>query len=345
MQLIRASRCLPRWFSRLFSSRHSGGPGSTARNRTPHVTEIPLGRPDTSPPYNRFTDRARKVMQLANQEAQHLNHEYIGTEHILLGLIKEGSGVAANVLKNLGVDLRTIRLEVERIIQKGLTPSSWASCRRRRGQRQSSNIRWTRPEASTTITWAPSTYFLDSCERTKAWQPQILMNLGLRLEKVPRRSPKHLGATSRGAKETVREWIDAQRKAKEQSRVQCNVETCNLRATFHLTYAERRKCVRERHLCEKHAKEVLLPFKANRTVGSGTPAVAGARRHFDIDLIIVTEISDQQVILLREVAAAASFNPHRHVRGVCYDAKLIGDSSPWPSERTTQWPRSSRMWR
>ncbi len=49
--------------------------------------------------YERFTDRARKVMQLANQEAQRFNHEYIGTEHILLGLVKEGSGVAANVLK------------------------------------------------------------------------------------------------------------------------------------------------------------------------------------------------------------------------------------------------------
>jgi ATP-dependent Clp protease ATP-binding subunit ClpC len=66
--------------------------------------------------YERFTDRARKVMQLANQEAQRLNHEYIGTEHILLGLVKEGSGVAANVLKNLDVDLRKIRLEVEKLV-------------------------------------------------------------------------------------------------------------------------------------------------------------------------------------------------------------------------------------
>ena len=62
--------------------------------------------------YERFTDRARKVMQLANQEAQRFNHEYIGTEHILLGLVKEGSGVAANVLKNLDIDLRKIRLEI-----------------------------------------------------------------------------------------------------------------------------------------------------------------------------------------------------------------------------------------
>ena len=62
--------------------------------------------------YERFTDRARKVMQLANQEAQRFNHEYIGTEHVLLGLVKEGSGVAANVLKNLDVDLRKIRLDI-----------------------------------------------------------------------------------------------------------------------------------------------------------------------------------------------------------------------------------------
>jgi ATP-dependent Clp protease ATP-binding subunit ClpC len=58
-------------------------------------------------------------MQLANQEAQRFNHEYIGTEHILLGLVKEGSGVAANVLKNLDVDLRKIRLEVEKLVQSG----------------------------------------------------------------------------------------------------------------------------------------------------------------------------------------------------------------------------------
>ncbi|MCL2710578.1 MAG: ATP-dependent Clp protease ATP-binding subunit [Planctomycetaceae bacterium] len=70
-------------------------------------------------PYERFTDRARKVMQLANQEAQRFNHEYVGTEHLLLGLIKEGSGVAANVLKNLDIDLRKIRHEVEKLVRSG----------------------------------------------------------------------------------------------------------------------------------------------------------------------------------------------------------------------------------
>src|SRR5512138_2328727 len=74
--------------------------------------------------YERFTDRARKVMQLANQEAQRFNHEYLRTEHILLGLVKEGSGVAANVLKNFNIDLRRIRLEVERIVPSAATQAA-----------------------------------------------------------------------------------------------------------------------------------------------------------------------------------------------------------------------------
>ena len=70
-------------------------------------------------PYERFTDRARKVMQFAHQEALRFNHEYVGTEHILLGLIKEGTGVAANILKKMGIDLRTMRLEVEKLVSSG----------------------------------------------------------------------------------------------------------------------------------------------------------------------------------------------------------------------------------
>ena len=69
--------------------------------------------------FERFTDRARKVMALANQEAQRFNHEYIGTEHILLGLVQEGSGVGANVLKNLGVDLAKVRRAVEKQVTPG----------------------------------------------------------------------------------------------------------------------------------------------------------------------------------------------------------------------------------
>ncbi|MCE9634692.1 MAG: ATP-dependent Clp protease ATP-binding subunit [Planctomycetes bacterium] len=69
--------------------------------------------------FDRFTERARKVMTLARQEAQRFNHDYIGTEHILLGLVQEGSGVAAQVMKNLSVDMKKIRLEVEKIVKNG----------------------------------------------------------------------------------------------------------------------------------------------------------------------------------------------------------------------------------
>lgn len=69
--------------------------------------------------FERFTDRLRKVLSIANQEAHRFNHEYVGTEHLLLAMVKEGSGVAAGVLKNLGIDLRVVRLEVEKLVQSG----------------------------------------------------------------------------------------------------------------------------------------------------------------------------------------------------------------------------------
>ena len=74
--------------------------------------------------YERFSDRARKVMQLANQEAQRLNHEITDTEHVLLGLVKEGQGWAALLLQSLHVDPRTIRLEVEKRISVGLAKAT-----------------------------------------------------------------------------------------------------------------------------------------------------------------------------------------------------------------------------
>jgi hypothetical protein len=70
--------------------------------------------------YERFTDRARKVMQLANQEAHRYNHESIDTEHVLLGMIKEGSGVATHALKSLDVDIHKIRVGVEKQMHSGV---------------------------------------------------------------------------------------------------------------------------------------------------------------------------------------------------------------------------------
>jgi ATP-dependent Clp protease ATP-binding subunit ClpA len=69
--------------------------------------------------FERFTDRARRVVVLAQEEARMLNHNYIGTEHILLGLIHEGQGVAAEALESLGISLDAVRQQVEEIIGQG----------------------------------------------------------------------------------------------------------------------------------------------------------------------------------------------------------------------------------
>src|SRR6266513_2929299 len=68
---------------------------------------------------NRFTERGQRVILIAQEEAKRLNHDYVGTEHILLGLIALGEGVAAQVLANLGVDLRRVRSEIEKIVGTG----------------------------------------------------------------------------------------------------------------------------------------------------------------------------------------------------------------------------------
>ncbi|WJY68793.1 ATP-dependent Clp protease ATP-binding subunit [Corynebacterium auris] len=72
--------------------------------------------------FERFTDRARRVIVLAQEEARALNHNYMGTEHILLGLIKEGEGVAAKALESMGINLEDVRREVEEIIGHGTQP-------------------------------------------------------------------------------------------------------------------------------------------------------------------------------------------------------------------------------
>ena len=73
--------------------------------------------------FEKFSERARRVLSLAQEEAQRFNHNYIGTEHILLGLVRETEGVAARVLANLGVDLNKVRSAVEFIIGRGERPS------------------------------------------------------------------------------------------------------------------------------------------------------------------------------------------------------------------------------
>jgi ATP-dependent Clp protease ATP-binding subunit ClpC len=136
--------------------------------------------------YERFTDRARKVMQLANQEAQRFNHEYIGTEHILLGLVKEGSGVAANVLKNLDIDLRKIRLEVEKIVQHGPGGEQVVMGRLPHTPRAKKVIDYSVEEArNLNHNYVGTEHLLLGLLREQEGvAAQVLMNLGLKLEDV-----------------------------------------------------------------------------------------------------------------------------------------------------------------
>ena len=69
--------------------------------------------------FGRFTERAQRVIYLAQEEAGILKHDYIGTEHLLLGLVKEGEGIAANVLDDMGVDLDELRTQIVDIIGEG----------------------------------------------------------------------------------------------------------------------------------------------------------------------------------------------------------------------------------
>lgn len=134
--------------------------------------------------YERFTDRSRKVMQLADAEARRFQHEYIGTEHVLLGLIKEGSGVGAHVLKNLDVDLQKVRTAVERLVISG--PD--VPFRRKRPQtpRVKNVLEYAIAEARNfDHNYVGTEHILLGllCEQ-EAVAAQVLMNFGLKLQEV-----------------------------------------------------------------------------------------------------------------------------------------------------------------
>ncbi len=144
--------------------------------------------------FERFTDRARKVMALANQEAQRFNHEYIGTEHILLGLVKEGSGVGANVLKNLDVDLRKVRLEVEKLVKSG--PDMVTMGKLPQTPRAKKVIEYAIEDArNLNHNYVGTEHLLLGLLREHdGVAAQVLMNLGLKLEEVREEVLNLLGA-------------------------------------------------------------------------------------------------------------------------------------------------------
>ncbi len=144
--------------------------------------------------FERLTDRARKVMALANQEAQRFNHEYIGTEHILLGLVKEGSGVGANVLKHLEIDLRKVRLEVEKLVKSG--PDMVTMGKLPQTPRAKKVIEYAIEEArSLNHNYVGTEHLLLGLLREQdGVAAQVLMNLGLKLDDVREEVLNLLGA-------------------------------------------------------------------------------------------------------------------------------------------------------
>jgi len=135
-------------------------------------------------------------MALANQEAQRFNHEYIGTEHILLGLVKEGSGVGANVLKNLDVDLRKVRLEVEKLVKAG--PEMVTMGKLPQTPRAKKVIEYAIEEArNLNHNYVGTEHLLLGLLREHdGVAAQVLMNLGLKLDEVREEVLNLLGAGS-----------------------------------------------------------------------------------------------------------------------------------------------------
>ncbi|NQU95975.1 MAG: ATP-dependent Clp protease ATP-binding subunit [Candidatus Omnitrophica bacterium] len=148
--------------------------------------------------FNRFTERARKVILLAKEEAKRFNHDYIGTEHILLGLVREGEGVAAAVLASLGLSADKIRFEVEKLVQPG--PATIVS----------GDIPFT-PKAKKVIELAMEEarslghnyigtehLLLGLIREGEGVASQVLMNLGLELDKVRMEVMNLLGSSIPG---------------------------------------------------------------------------------------------------------------------------------------------------
>lgn len=145
--------------------------------------------------FDRFTDRAKKVMSFARQEAMKFNHEYIGTEHILLGLVQEGSGVAANVLKNMSIDLEKIRHEVEKIVKTG--PSMVTMGQLPFTPRAKKVLELSLEEASQLSHNYIGTehLLLGLIRENEGIAAQVLMNLGIKLDEVREEVLEFLGAS------------------------------------------------------------------------------------------------------------------------------------------------------
>src|SRR3989339_576606 len=148
--------------------------------------------------FNRFTERARKVIILAKEEARRFNHDYIGTEHILLGLIREGEGVAAAVLEKMGVDLQTIRLEVEKVVQPGPTTQILGDIPFTPRAKKALELAAEEARSLGHNYIGTEHILLGIIREGESVASQVLLNLGLDLERVKNEIMSVLGAATPG---------------------------------------------------------------------------------------------------------------------------------------------------
>ncbi|OGX52720.1 MAG: hypothetical protein A2321_04635 [Omnitrophica WOR_2 bacterium RIFOXYB2_FULL_45_11] len=148
--------------------------------------------------FNRFTERARKVIILAKEEARRFNHDYIGTEHILLGLIREGEGVAAAVLEKLGLDLQTIRLEVEKVVQPGPTTQILGDIPFTPRAKKALELAAEEARSLGHNYIGTEHILLGIIREGESVASQVLLNLGLDLERVKNEIMSVLGAATPG---------------------------------------------------------------------------------------------------------------------------------------------------
>jgi bifunctional DNase/RNase len=99
-------------------------------------------------------------------------------------------------------------------------------------------------------------------------------------------------------------WPFKQTRISKGKAMQCASPSCEQKATFHLTWIEDRRCAKEEHLCENHAKMTIVPYVTEPTKSSGTPRTLDGATEFDLDFLVMTEISEQQVVYLREVGGS-----------------------------------------
>ena len=227
---------------------------------------------------DRFTDRSRKVLQLANVEADRFNHEYLGTEHLLLGLVKEGSGVAANVLRNCKITSSSARIEIEKFVRTGPADAT------KKGSlphtpRLKNVLEWSHMEADNLSHERVGTehLLLGLLRDTKGIAAQVIFNHRVRLEDVAKDTLLLLGASSEGSPNTY--LSDEARSALDKLRLALGKHDLSALVTELLEYYQKKEGLPENWQPTVVLIEQYWSLLAQRSCTDSEEAAAYVERH------------------------------------------------------------------